>query len=64
MSKNAKNNAKETAKNRYDAQKIQRYGVACHAVNDFDIIDYIENFDNKSDFIKKAIRYYIKNVKE
>ena len=64
MSKNTKDNTKETAKIRYDAQKIKRYGVACHIVNDFDIIDYIENFDNKSDFIKKAIRYYIKNVKE
>lgn len=54
-------------KNKYDSQKkyneknIKKYGVSCHIINDYDIIEYIENYSNKSEFIKKAIRFYIAN---
>lgn len=55
------NKKKYSAQKRYDSKKIKRYSISCHIVYDADIIEYIENYSNKSEFIKKAIRFYIAN---
>ena len=47
------------ARRRYDAEKMKTYGARCHIVNDYDIIEFLEKQDNKSEDIKAALRLYI-----
>lgn len=66
MSENNKNNensekSKYSAQNKYNSQHSKQYGLRLNNVNDFDIIEVIEKQQSKNDFIKKALRFYIKN---
>lgn len=55
------NKDKYAAQKRYDQKMMKQYAIKCHNVNDYDIIEFMSQFDNKSDTIKKIIRYYIEN---
>lgn len=44
---------------RYTKMHIKRYTLTCHDVNDYDLIEYLENQSNKNDILKKALRAYI-----
>ena len=56
MSENNENNEKSKylAQKAYQKRAVTKYSVTCHNVNDYDIIELIENQSNKSDFIKKS----------
>lgn len=53
----------KTAKTRYNQKIMKSINVSCHVVNDKDILDYLSQKENKSNFIKELIRSYIKNNK-
>lgn len=63
MNDSKKTNTKYSAQNRYNSQNSKQYGLRLNNVNDFDIIEVIENQKSKNAFIKSALRYYIKNNK-
>lgn len=42
----------------YQKKHIKIYGVSCQDITDYDIIEIMQNIQNKSEFIKSAIRFY------
>lgn len=45
----------------YDKANMRQFGVKYHVVSDADVIEALTSAKNKSDFIRHAIRYYLKN---
>ena len=49
---------------RYRKKAMTAYGIIFHNVNDADVIEALNTAPNKTDLIRKAIRFYIANNKD
>lgn len=50
--------AQRKANRKYKQKNLKNYAVCCHNVNDYDIIEVMQEVSNKNEFIKAAIRDY------
>ena len=50
--------AQKKATQKYRKANQKTYTVCCHNVNDYDIIEIMQEVTNKNEFLRAAIRFY------
>lgn len=53
-----------SVQHRYKKKAMTAYSLTFHNVNDADVIEALTNTSNRTDLIRKAIRFYIANNKD